>query len=106
MVLFAGGMADSGTNQVEVEEARVAVDNVVQEISSRFRNLLRKSRRRRSSSNNNSNANSNSNSSSNLSAALVRSSNDHGRWGDEGAVKASSGGGIGCLLYTSDAADE
>lgn len=48
--LFDLLFADSGTNQHEVEEARVTVDTVVQEISSRFRDLQKRNTARNNSS--------------------------------------------------------
>ncbi|CAM9872972.1 unnamed protein product [Scytosiphon promiscuus] len=61
-VLRATFGTESGTNQLEVEEARVAVDTVVQEVSSRFRDF----RKRRAGGSGGKGVSSNDNDSNNL----------------------------------------
>ncbi|CAM9285041.1 unnamed protein product, partial [Ectocarpus sp. 13 AM-2016] len=101
-VLRATFGTESGTNQHEVEEARVAVDTVVQEVSSRFRDFRKRQPAAAAAATATAHNNNNSSPSSTtpatrpeLSPPLPAALRGRGSGGGNGSSGGSSGGDVG-----------
>ncbi|CAM9279711.1 unnamed protein product, partial [Ectocarpus sp. 12 AP-2014] len=97
-VLRATFGTESGTNQHEVEEARVAVDTVVQEVSSRFRDLRKRQPAAAAAAAHHNNSSPSSTTPATrpeLSPPLPAALRGRGSGGGDGSSGGSSGGHVG-----------